>query len=240
MVALVLLGTIVGAGGASPPAVTFVDGTVSARFEGIPLDEAIAALARETGVEFRGALLDVRDVHARFERARFRDVVDRLVGEQNFTIVYHADGRPRRVDLLGMPQPPAAPQSSSETFASLASRYGPVSLPPALVTALGMKRGRLPAVLRRGLRHGDPAVGTAAVSLFVQTVDADPALHRAFLRADELWLASTLATWSGTGMDRLIAALAQEPRDPLVRSKARRLQEQLRANPMPGTTAPAT
>jgi hypothetical protein len=78
------------------------------------------------------------------------------------------------------------------------------------------------------------------VSLFAQTVDADPALHRAFLRADDVWLASTLATWSGTGMERLIAALAQEPRDPLLRSKARRLQEQLRAKPMPGTSAPAT
>jgi hypothetical protein len=226
-----LLGASAAMGAPPAPAVTWAHGVVSAEFRGVPLDEAIAALARETGVEFRGELRDSREITARFERARFREVVDRLVGEQNFTITYDAAGNPRRVHLLSMPRHDVEPPRLLERFAGLVARKVAVDLPPVLATALGVPRSLLPWALRRGLRHRDPAVGAAAASLFVRHVDSDPALRDAMMRADDQALVAMLRAWAGLGLPRVVAAFVTQPRDPLLRSKARRIQEQL-----PGVT----
>jgi hypothetical protein len=227
IVALAVLGTTVEAS-SSPPTVTYAEGKVSADFQGVPLDEAIAALARETGVEFRGELLDSHEVNVRFEGAGFRDVLDRLLGEQNFTITYDANGRPRRVALLSMRRPGTSPPPPVlDGFAALIARYPEVELPPVLTKALGVPRGRLPWVLGSGFRHRDPAVGAAAASLFVHQVDSDSALHDALMHAEDGRLTVLLRAWAGTGLPRLVAAFASESQDPLLRSRARRLLESL-------------
>jgi hypothetical protein len=241
VVALALLGTIVAPGLASAPTVTWDDGTVTATFDGVPADEAIAALARATGVEVRGELREHGDVHATFERARFREVLDRLVGEQNFTITYDAAGRPRRVELLGMPDASAPPlgRGSPNGFGNVVMAYGEVTLPPVLAGALGRRRADLPWVLRRSARHSDPAIAAAAVELFVRTVEAEPRLHDALLRTDDAKVTRVLRLWFGPGTGRLVGALAAETQDPLVRTKARRLEQQLRVG-QPGADEPAT
>jgi hypothetical protein len=228
VVALALLGTIVRADDASPPTVTWANGRVTAQFENVPVDEVVAALEQAAGVEFHGGVQNQRQIQARFERVPFQEVVARLLGEQNFTITYDAAGLPRRVDLLGMPQQPRPGKASPTGFGKLVYRYGPVSLPPVLATALGVPRSDLPSVLRQGLRHRDPAVGAAAVSLFVRTVEADPALLGALLRADDSRVTRLLQIWSGLGFERLVTGLAAEADDPMLRSKARRLQQRFR------------
>jgi hypothetical protein len=241
LVALALLGTIVAPGVASPPAVTWDDGTISATFEGVPADEALAAVARAIGVEVRGELHERSDIHARFDRVRFADVLDRLVGEQNFTITYDAAGRPRRVELLGMPEAPESSpvRGSPEGFGNLVTAHGEVSLPPVLADALGRPRADLPWVLRRSARHPDPAIAAAAVALFVRTVEAEPRLHDAFLRTDDARVTRVLRIWFGRGTEQLLGAFVAETRDPLLRTKARRLEQQLRVGP-PDAGAPAT
>jgi len=224
---------------ASEPTVRWVDGTVSADFEGIPLDQAVAALSEQVGVVFRGDLRDARAIHARFERARFREVVDRLVGEQNFTITYDANGHPRRVELLSMPhqQRPTPPPAAD--FVAFVRRHDVVELPPVLATALGTPRGRLPRILRGGLRHRDPAVGSAAASLLVRQVESDPALRAAAMRMDDRDLTQLLRNWAGSGAARLAGAFAAQARDPLLRSKARRVRETLRRESARTAAAPA-
>ena len=224
----------------SPPLVTWANGLVSAEFDRVPADEAVAALARETKVEIRGELQDRREVTAHFEHARFRDVVDRLVGEQNFTITYDAAGNPRRVDLLSAASRSVAPRRILEEFSALVARRPEVDLPPVLSTALGAPRGRLPWVLRRGMHHHDPAVGTAAAAFFARFVDSDQALRAAAMSTDDERLLAQLRAWAGVGLPRVIDALAAQAIDPLLRSKARRLQDELRRATPPNPAAPAT
>lgn len=222
-----------------PPVVTWADERVTADVRGVSRAEVLAALARETGVELHGTLADDDPISLRLERARFRDAVDRVLGEQNFTITYDATGRPRRVDLWGMPRrvAPVKPRTRRPgEFATLIGRQAPVELPPSLAAALGIARSRLPWVLRRGLRHEDPDVGTAAASLFAHRIDSDPGLHAAFLRADDQELANLLRAWGGTGAERLAGILAGQSRDPLVRAKAARVRNLLR----PATARPAS
>jgi hypothetical protein len=239
LVAVALLGTVAADDTHAEPAVTWAYGLVSAEFRRVPLDEAVAALARETGVEFRGELQDRREVTAHFERARFRDVVDRLVGAQNFTITYDVAGNPRRVDLLGVPGETPAPRRILEDFSALIARTTEVQLPPVLATALGTPRGRLPWILRRGLRHPDAAVGAAAASLFVRYVDSNQALRAAAMSTDDQRLVEQLRAWAGEGLPRVIDAFAAEARDPILRSKAHRLQDQLRPVTPPTPASPA-
>ena len=239
ILAITLLGTAAAKGAPPGPAVTWADGMVSADFQRVPLDEAIAALARETGVEFRGELQDRREITAHFERARFRDVVDRLVGEQNFTITYDAAGNPRSVHMLSMPGQNVAPRRILEEFSALIARKAEVDLPPVLATALGAPRGRLPWILRRGLQHRDAAVGAAAASLFVRHVDSDQALRAAAMWTDDRRLVAQLRAWAGLGLPQVIDAFAAQARDPLLRSKARRLQDELRRVTPPTPTSPA-
>lgn len=240
LVALALFGTIAAAGMASPPpTVTWEDGRVSAKFEGVPVDEAVAALAQATGVEVRGALRERRDIHAAFDRARFLDVLNRLVGEQSFTITYDAAGQPRRIDLLGMPGEPPAARSAPDGFANLVRGYGAVRLPKVLADALGRQSADLPWVLRKGSRHRDPAVAAAAIALFVRTVEAEPTLHNALLRTDDGRLTHVLRIWFGPSTEQCLGALAEATHDPLLRSKARRLEQKLRVG-QPGAGGPAT
>jgi hypothetical protein len=221
------------------PTVTWADGFVSAEFDRVPADEAIAALARETNVEIRGELRDRREVTAHFERARFRDVIDRLVGGQNFTITYDAAGNPRRVDLLSVSSRSVAPRRILEEFSALIARRPEVDLPPVLATALGAPRGRLPWILRRGMHHRDATVGAAAASFFVRQVDADQELRAAAMSTDDQRLLEQLRAWAGIGLPRVIDAFAAQASDPILRSKARRLQDQLRRVTPPNPAAPA-
>jgi hypothetical protein len=221
------------------PAVTWANGFVSAEFDRVPADEAVAALARATNVEVRGELQDRREVTAHFEHARFHDVVDRLVGEQNFTITYDAAGNPRRVDLLSAASRSVAPRRILEEFSALIARRPEVDLPPVLSTAFGVPRGRLPWVLRRGMLHQDAAVGAAAASFFARYVDSDQELRAAAMSTDDERLLAQLRAWAGVGLPRVIDAFAAEASDPLLRSKARRLQEQLRRVTPPNPAAPA-
>jgi hypothetical protein len=214
----------------SSPPITYADGKVSADFQGVPLKEAIAALEQVTGVEFHGEPRDAHDVTMRFERVSFRDVLDRLFGDQNFTITYDARGAPRRVYLLSSAPPAAAVprrRPAMEGLAGLVGRYPAVELPPILAKALGMPRARLPQVLAAGLSHQDQNVCAAAASLFVQQIDSDPKLHDALMSTEDRRLINLLRSWAGPGLPRLIGAFAAESRDPLLRNRSRRLQESL-------------
>lgn len=238
IVAIALLGAPAAKGAPPGPVVTWANGLVTAEFDHVPADEAVAALARETNVEVRGELQDRREVTAHFERARFRDVIDRLVGGQNFTITYDAAGNPRRIDLLSVARS-AAPRPILEEFSALIARRPEVDLPPVLAGALGTPRARLPWVLRRGMHHQDAAVGAAAASFFVRQVDSNQALRDAALSTDDQRLLAQLRAWAGVGLPHVIDAFAAQAGDALLRSKARRLQDELRraTPPKPATAA---
>lgn len=92
----------------SAPDVHYRDGRLSARIQGLPLDDVLRAVSAETGLRFDGTPLDERDVFKRFDDVPLAEALRRLVGRQNFTLVYGAGGEPERVRLLGVPAPPVA------------------------------------------------------------------------------------------------------------------------------------
>jgi hypothetical protein len=75
--------------------------------------------------------------------------------------------------------------------------------------------------------------------LFVRYVDSDQALRAAAMWTDDQMLVKQLRAWAGAGVPRVIDAFATEARDPLLRSKALRLQGELRRVTPPTPEPPA-
>src|SRR2546428_379259 len=78
---------------------------------------------RQAGAEIRGQVRDPREVSAEFEAVPLAEALHRLLGDQNFALVYGHEGRLKSVRLLGGPQTAAAP-------APAAAAAPPASQPP--------------------------------------------------------------------------------------------------------------
>jgi hypothetical protein len=217
--------------------IAYADGRVTADVRGMPRDEVITVLGERAGVEFYGELRDHSEVSAQLEGVRFRDVVDRLVGDQNFTIIYGASGRPVRVELWGMPaSSPSArvPAPARSDLGTAIAQHPPVALPPLLVAAFRSPTARLPWLLRRGLRDRDAAVRSSAAAVFVRTLNGAPRLRSAVQRTDDLTLRLMIRSWVGTEDREVLRSVSSGATDPLVRSKALRILQQL--SPAQGQT----
>jgi hypothetical protein len=109
----------------------------------------IATLGREADLVIDGDVLDARPVNKRFADLALPEALDRLLGQQNFLLVYDDAGRPRRVELLGLPTPPPPPPAVRRPPAP----RPPVRRPPAsaAVAAGGRRLGwpRVQLIRRR-------------------------------------------------------------------------------------------
>ena len=69
-----------------------------------PLAGVLEEIGRQTGADIRGELREQRQVNADFEASPLPEALHRLLGEQNFVLVYGTAGRLRAIKLLGGPQ----------------------------------------------------------------------------------------------------------------------------------------
>jgi hypothetical protein len=234
---ILLMATTSAAGPVSAPLqpaggleIVYADGRVTGDVQRVPRDEVIKVLGERAGVEFYGELRDNHEISARLDEVRFRDAVDRLVGDQNFAIIYDVSGRPVRVELWGMPGSPRVARASTlaqNQLANAVAGYPPVTLPPLLAAAFRTPTARLPWLLRRGLRDSNPAIRAAAAAVFVRALNGVPGVAVAIQRTDDRTLRQLIRSWAGTGYNQVLGILASGASDPLVRTKARRVLEQV-------------
>src|SRR4029077_18548760 len=71
---------------------------------GPPVTDVLDDLGRQAGAEIRGQVRDPREVSAEFEGLPLAEALHRLLGDQNFALVYGNEGRLKSVRLLGGPQ----------------------------------------------------------------------------------------------------------------------------------------
>jgi len=121
-----------------------------ARLSGMPNSEILEELARQSGAEIRGQVREPREVTADFESVPLPEALARLLGEQNFALVYGKGGRLKAVRLLGGSQEVAEASAkpagttlaaAAATFpgslAELIDRHPPVPVTGQLADALG-------------------------------------------------------------------------------------------------------
>ncbi len=232
-VVVALLALLAAPAGAAdiPATMRYEDGRLTVRLEGVPLDRVVEMLGSETGVEFRGELLDWRDVTKRFDGVPLPEALDRLLGRQNFILRYGADGRPRVVELQGLSQPrPVAkagakqPQPNALTLLKAAP---PVPLSPVLRGALRVDTARPTRLLRAALHEPDAAVRLEAGRAFLASVESNALVRAALARADPASLTPLVRSAPPERVDALLADLGRRSHDPLLRGLFGRTRTQL-------------
>jgi hypothetical protein len=221
----------------SGPVVRYHDGRLSARIQGVPLDDVLHAVSAETGLRFDGTPLDERDVFKRFDDVPLAEALRRLIGRQNFTLVYGAEGQPERVRLLGVPALPLARGSKAPrgtSFEVVLAQQLPVTISDRLAVALGAVHGPLPlARVLRGLRLDDAAIRSEVVGIFLRTLQSVPALLASFLALDEGKVATLARAWGGAHAADALSLLAARAWAPGVRGLATKGLARLRSDQPP-------
>jgi len=196
----------------SAPSVRYHDGRLSAHIEGLPLDDVLRAVSAETGLRFDGIPLDERDVFKRFDDVPLAEALRRLIGRQNFTLVYGAGGQPERVRLLGVPALPVPRGSKAPppaSFQVVLARQPPVAISDHLAAALGAVHGPLPLIrVLQGLRLDDATIRGEAVGTFLHALQTTPALLTSFLALDDSRVATLARAWGGAHAADALSLLA--------------------------------
>ena len=108
--AALALATAFGARGAAAPfesagqVVLYRQDALTVHVVKAPLAWVVEEIGRQTGAEIRGELREQREVSADFEASPLPDALHRLLGQQNFALVYGRAGGLRAIKLLGGPQ----------------------------------------------------------------------------------------------------------------------------------------
>jgi len=98
---------------------------MSVDLQSVPLADVIDELGRQSGAAIRGNVCRSRELSLTFDEVPLPQALERVLGEQNFTLRYGPGGQLEAVDLLGEPGPLlSTPAAASETgpAASLQSR----------------------------------------------------------------------------------------------------------------------
>jgi hypothetical protein len=219
-------------GGEAPgtPSIAYDDGRLTVRLAGVPLDDVLDAVASETGIEIQGEIRDHRSVSKRFDAVPLPEALDRLLGNQNFLLTYEADGRPARLRLLGVPQPPldaTARPVTILTLSQLVMDHPPVAVSRRLATVIGSPHASLSQLLIAARRAENPILRAEARALFVASIEKGRSLRDAFRRVDEGVLARFAQRRAGSRAHELLRHVAAGARDPEIRRRATRALDRL-------------
>jgi hypothetical protein len=114
-----VLAVAVARGADAPPerVIRYDQDALTIHVVGVPVLEVLAEIGRQSGAEIRGMARDARDVSAQFDAVPLPQALYRLLGDQNYALVYGEGGRLRAIRLLG---------GSGETVVVAAPRVEPV------------------------------------------------------------------------------------------------------------------
>jgi len=125
-----MLGIAARAAAADPLVMRYDADRLTVHADGVPLDAIIDELHERTGIQVRGSLLDGRVVHKQFDALPLEQALDRLLGRQNFVLVYGPTGKPEALDLLGL----ALPRQPAPRTPLRVARPPAAGIPPAMST----------------------------------------------------------------------------------------------------------
>jgi hypothetical protein len=176
------------------PLVQYARDVVSVRVFDLTLAEVLDEIGRQSGAAIRGQVSETRRVTADFAGVPLPEALHRLLGDQNFLLVYDAQKQPRAVELLSLPSevvPARADGSPSRMDGSpslegtlrLLDRYPQVLLKAELAEALGTQAMPLRQLLDTSLNHAEKTVRAEATRSLLAAIEADDELRSALLAA---------------------------------------------------------
>ena len=248
VVAVLVAGWNAGADEAPDRVVQYAKDALTVRVTRVPVDEVLAQLGQQTGAEIRGEVRDRREITAEFEDVPLPEALHRLLGEQNFALIYGDGGRLKAVRLMGGPlaatpptpvaptAPPAAsPPASLPALAALFEAHAPVPVAGRLSEVLGTEMATFSQLGDVALHSDDVLVRTEAIRVGLQAIEAEPEFKAAVIsgvtsmgNAD---LASLVRGLAGAHSDELVLRIITLARATELRAKASSVLQELRTPP---------
>ena len=218
---------------------------LTVRLTSVPVTDVLDELGRQAGAEIRGQVRDPRAVSVEFEAVPLADALHRLLGDQNFALVYGNEGRLKSVRLLGGPQtaaaptpaaaatPPASQPPGPPNVMDVFARHPPIPVSGHLSEVLGGQSATLLQLFDVSVHNADATARAEAARLFVGTVDTEPALRAAVLAQlnaiDDVTLGAIFRNLAGDHAQEVAMQVLATARTGELRSKASVVLQQLRA-----------
>jgi len=230
--------------GAPERVIHYEGDTLTVHLTGAPVTDVLDDLGRQAGAEIRGQVRDPREVSVEFEGVPLAEALHRLLGDQNFALVYGNEGRLKSVRLLGGPQTAVAAVPASAAAAAPAGqpsppgimdsfkKHAPIAIAGHLGEALGGNEASLLQLFDLSVHHADPTVRAEAARIVIGTIDTDPSLRASVLAqlnaVDDAALGALFRSMAGDNAQEVAMQIMTTARTSEFRSKASAVLQQLR------------
>ncbi len=225
---LVVLGCIARATAAQEPEsrIAYRNDRLSVTVTATPLAEVLAEIQRVTGAAVGGEAVAAREVTMQFDDLALAEGLQRLLGEQNFTIRYGERGRVAAIELKGRPEEPRTPAPAlttattgpPPTAVSLPRRFlrhRPVPVPERLAEVLGSDTATFEQLFDAATTAEDGVVRAQAMMVTLSALERERALRRTLTRSlrgkDDTGLGPFLHSRGALEMLEFFAAHSREP-----------------------------
>ena len=210
----------------------------------VPVAEVLDEIAHQSGAEIRGQVHADRAVTAQFDAVPLPEALHRVLGDQNFALVYGEGGKLKSVRLLGgtpgetavaaaSPITPAQPPASSPGLANLVANHAPVPVSGRLAQTVGGPNATLQQLFEIGTRNEDSSLRSEAIRTMVSTLETDPALRAAMIgelgTIDDGALSAILRGAAGEHAEEVAMQVLTQARASEIRVKASSVLQRLRA-----------
>ena len=245
--AIVLVLVAVGRVAAALGDLRYENERVTARFEHVPVADAVAALAGATGAELHGGIISTREVTLVLDAVPVEEALHRLLGGQNFTVSYADGGRVTRIVLRGGPEAPAPPPAGSPAAGAapepakpgfpvvlgrMFDRHRPIDIPEPLAKEVGANKLGMPELLQMAMADENGINRALATNVVLTALEREARYRRAFLRSlhrlDPEELAGIATGPDGARFEEILEFLAAHSREPTLQKKAGVVLDQLR------------
>jgi hypothetical protein len=227
--------------------VRYENDALTVKLAKVPVSDVLAELSRVSGAEIRGQP-NGRDVSAEFEAVPLPDALHRLLGDQNFALIYGDGGKLKAVKLLGGPQSqPAAgnatagvpkpvmaptPTGDPGMVLRLFASQSPVPVTGRLAQALGGETATFQQLMDTGMHHEDAGIRAEAVRAGLQGIERDANLRTAVLNTvnalDDAQLGDMVRGMAGERAEEFMMHVATQSRASELRIKASSVLQQIR------------
>jgi hypothetical protein len=231
--------------------IEYANDTLTVRLVAVPVEDVLAEIGRQSGAQIVGTPRESRGVSTAFENVPLTDALHRLLGDENFALVYGEGDRLKAIKLLGPPQqapagamrvsamtPPAAQMVTTTTvpnplaLGDLLMRKAPIPVSGRLAEALGTDQAQIMQLLDAGLRNDDPAVRAEAVQAGLQAIESDasiaPALDATVSGMNENDLANMVRSMGADHAEEFLLHTAARARSSELRLKAQQVLQHYR------------